>query len=164
MEQYIVFLWIKSLLKSLNSGIAVSYNDMDFNASNVCGVYIKGADVTRYRELATSKYMNLTCRAEIVIQGGLTSDSLFNCLDLLDKFRSTAVLACNTLIYVPEVIYVNGGLSLASGAEEDGSAVYLFISKASLLSDINFLGKNTQGKPMYSLNLKIDFKIKKGDS
>ena len=51
MEQYVLYLVLKEIAKQLDSNFNYSFNDMDSNADNVCGIYIKGQSLLSIEHL-----------------------------------------------------------------------------------------------------------------
>lgn len=164
MEQYILYLVLKGIIKGLNSKYKISFNDMDENGVDVIGVYIKGAEPSQYRELSTGRYYNYSARAQILIQCDNNSNSLFELLNLATKIRD-AMISTSNVIYnnIPDVKYIDGDYrKINKDTDAEGESVNLGLSSVSLLGETDFKGKTSQGKARYSLNFKIHYFINIG--
>lgn len=160
MEQYVLYLVLKEIAKQLDSNFKYSFNDMDSNADNVCGIYIKGAEPSQYRALSGGEYYNIINRVQFLIQGGLDNNSLMNSLRLGSNLKDTLIRASNRYIIAPSKI----------GKDEDGQIVIatdgqtlesltVVLTKVDLLSDLVNIGKSEQGRPRYSINFRINYEL-----
>lgn len=148
MEQYALYLVIKDLCKSLTDKFVFSFNDMDFNKENVAGIYIRGSTPSSYRSLMSGSYYNKSCRMQILLQGGLSGNSIIEMLKLSSNIREALVVLSNKRFDIPDnsfAGYIKGGSIL--------------ITLIKLLGDVSFVGKSEQGLPRYSLNFKIDYTL-----
>lgn len=160
MEQYVLYLVLKELVKEFNSQFKYSFNDMDSNADNVAGIYIKGAEPSQYRTLSDGQYYNIINRVQFLIQGGLDNDSLMNCLRLGSNLKDALISASNRYIIAPSKIGCNEDGQIV--ITEDGQtlqSITVVLTKVDLLSDLVSLGKSEQGKPRYSINFKINYEL-----
>lgn len=150
MEQYILFVVLKDIIKDLSDNkYAMTFNDMDFNKPNSIGVYIKGGEVSQYRELSTGNYYNYINRVQLVLQGDRTNESLVSLLKLATRIRSYMVLLSNASLDVPE----------NKNIEEQGQKIQFGLVK--LLGEVNFNNKTSQGLPVYSINFKFQYTIRR---
>ena len=160
MEQYVLYLVLKEIAKELDSGFGYSFNDMDSNADNVSGIYIKGAEPSQYRTIGSGEYFNIVNRVQFLIQGGLDNDSLMRCLNLGSKLKDTLIRTSNRYIIAPSKIGkdVNGQIVIAKEGQTLESLTVV-LTKVDLLSDLVSLGKSEQGRPRYSINFKINYEL-----
>lgn len=160
MEQFVLYFILKRIVDMLGYDIKCSFNDMDLNAGNVCGIYIKGSGPSQYREISSGVYLNNIARVEFVIQGALSNDSLFSILNLSDKIKRTLIRASNCSYIAPDQVKMSDGVIIYSPAGiDDGQDIEVILCKVDLLGDINFLGKSEQGLPIYSINFNIEYAI-----
>lgn len=161
MHQFGLYLFIKTLLQALNPALAISYNDMDSNGNNCCGVYIKG-DAPEVRHLADLSYSNSVARVQLLQVCALDNNSLMTAQEVLSEFQSIMCFYANDTIKLDiskigidpttnKVVYADGTTTL--------SPAYLTIVRADVLSDVLYIGKTEQGKPQLSLNLKIFYTV-----
>ena len=160
MKQYVLYLVLKEIAKELDSGFGYSFNDMDSNADNVSGIYIKGAEPSQYRTIGSGEYFNIVNRVQFLIQGGLDNDSLMRCLNLGSKLKDTLIRTSNRYIIAPSKIGkdVNGQIVIATEGQTLESLTVV-LTKVDLLSDLVSLGKSEQGRPRYSINFKINYEL-----
>lgn len=160
MEQYVLYLVLKEIAKELDSGFGYSFNDMDSNADNVAGIYIKGAEPSQYRTIGSGEYFNIVNRVQFLIQGGLDNDSLMRCLKLGSKLKDNLIRASNRYIIAPSKIGKdeNGQIVIATEGQTLESLTVV-LTKVDLLSDLVSLGKSEQGRPRYSINFKINYEL-----
>lgn len=156
MEQYILYLYLKSVLKSINDVFKCSFNDMDMNKGNVCGIYIKGGEPSEYRDLASGNYINNTARIQFLLQGSDSTQSLFDVLDAVSKLKKALVISSNTVYNLSESDIENLNSKLSSTKYE---GVKLFINLTRLLGEVDFKGKTSQSLPRYSLNLHTYYSV-----
>lgn len=161
MEQYALYLVIKKLIKDAGFSGSITYNDYDSNKDNVVGVIIKGGSSPKYRELGHGKYYGFTSRVQILMQSGLSKNSLINALELSSKVREVLTSDVLNNIYQPTGIHeVQGKLKLIEkNSTEEGNIVNLGISSTHMIGDIDFKGKTGQTRSVYSLNMLINYFI-----
>lgn len=148
MEQYALYILLKNIIKEINSNYSISFNDMDFNKENSIGIYIKGGEVSNYRDLSDGRYYNYIARVQFMLQGGKTLDSLERVLYTGSNLRDRLITMSNTshnILADNKIIHDNLKLSLGL---------------VKLLGDVNFDSKTSQGLPKYSINFKINYYIK----
>lgn len=149
MEQYVLYVLIKNIIKDLTDNkYSVSFNDMDFNKPESIGIYIKGGEVPKYRNLSTGNYFNFIHRVQIVLQGNNTNEGLFGVLDAATKIRNYMVVQNNTLHTVND----------PKLGEDD---IDIQIGLVKLLGETNFNNKTSQGLPVYSINFKIQYYVRR---
>ena len=129
-----------------------TFNDMDVKATNNIGVYIKGSQVSNYRDLSSGKY--LSRMADIVLNYNCynTKEGIFDGISKLEAIRDKLETVNNKRVY-----FSNGQLS-----DKDNYDSFLSISQIDLMSDILYLGKNSFNIPGYSIRFKITY-IKGGN-
>lgn len=162
MEQYALYLALKQMLKDLNGEFKYSFNDMDINGENIVGVFVRGGESPRRRELKTGKYYNLSARVQFLVQGKNDKVSLMNVTKLSSDIRNTLSTTFNRYIRVlSQVRMVNGELVYTESGEEiaEEEQAQVLVISTSLLGEVDFKGKTAQGKPMYSLNFKILYTV-----
>ncbi len=160
MEQYVLYLILKEMVKNLDPSFKYTFNDMDSNSDDSVGIYIKGAEPSEYRSLKDGKYFNSVNRVQFLVQGGLDNSSLLKSLKLCSKIKGTLISINNKYIQAPpKVGYNNDGEIVILGDEQDLEPINVVITKVDLLSDILYLGKSKQGRPRYSINFKITYEI-----
>lgn len=163
MHQYGLFTWLKSQLLACNPTLTdagVNFNDMDSNGDNVCGVYIKG-DTPKVRRLSDMAYCNQVARVEIMQVCALDNNSLMTAQQALSDFADYVVTQAAVTYELDgskvgidptgKVVYAQGMDAL--------SPAYLDIVRVDALSSVLYIGKNTQGKPQVSLNLRIAYQV-----
>lgn len=164
MEQYALYLALKNIIMEMMEGFKCSFNDMDSNASNVVGIYVKGGEPSIYRELGTGVYINSVARVQFLVQGGQTNDSLMSVLELMDKLKKAMSKAFNRIEDVSsQLTIVDGVLMRKTPDSSDDFPVEVMILSTKLLGEADFLGKSGQGLPRYSLNIKFEYNIKGGN-
>lgn len=164
MEQYALYLALKLICQGINSTYRYTFNDMDFNKSNVCGIYIKGGEPSEYREIATGVYYNYSARVQFLIQGGLGNDSLMELLKLAGNIRNTLIQASNKVYNAAgQVKLVDGAVLYDKDGDIEGEDVYVRLSLVALMGETDFKGKSSQGLPIYSLNLRVYYSIEGGN-
>lgn len=160
MEQYVLYLILKELAKELDNNFKYSFNDMDSNADNVCGIYIKGAEPSQYRTLKEGVYCNTVNRVQFLIQGGLDNNSLMSSLSLGSKLKDALIRASNRYIIAPpEVGYDEEGNIVKAKTGEILNRITVVLTKVDMLSDLVNIGKSEQGRPRYSINFKIYYEL-----
>ena len=170
MEQYVLYLVLKEIAKQLDSNFNYSFSDMDSNADNVCGIYIKGAEPSEYRTLSDGEYYNIINRVQFLIQGGLDNDSLMNSLRLGSNIKDTLIRASNRYITAPSKIGKDGDgkivittdgneETVTDGDEETLESITVMLTKVDLLSGLVNIGKSEQGRPRYSINFRINYEL-----
>ena len=156
MEQYILYLVIKSLILSIDNSYTITFNDRNENGADTVAVYIRGGEVSMYRELSTGDYFNIGARVQILIQSDDTKSSLIKMLGLATKLKKGLVRTNNK-----EFQNIDGLTDLMSAPFDcQASNLILGISDVKLLGEVNFSGKNTQGKPKYDINFNFDYYIR----
>lgn len=160
MEQYALYLVIKKLINELGYNFKVSFNDFDTNADEVIGIYVRGGNTPEYRELSTGKYYNFSSRIQILIQSGLSKNSLLKCLDLSSKIREVLTSDSNNIIsQVDTLKCIDGKIIEDKNNTLVGETVDLGISKSKLIGDIGIKDKTPQNRSIYSINLLFDYFI-----
>ena len=148
MEQYALYVLLKNIIKDINNKYTVSFNDMDFNKENSVGIYIRGGEVSQYRDISTGRYYNYVSRVQFLLQGGKTVNSLYDVLSLASELRDRLIILNNT----------NHSIVADNKIIKDNLTIDLGLVK--LLGDVNFTEKTSQGLPKYSINFKINYIIK----
>lgn len=162
MEQFALYLVLKELCKEMDTSYKYSFNDMDSNADNVVGIYIKGAEPSEYRTVANGEYHNIINRVQFLIQGGICADSLMNSLRLGSNIKHTLIKTFNKYIIVPSKLGINTNGEIKVVGETEGEVLESFsivLTKVDMLSDLVNIGKSEQGRPRYSINFKIKYEI-----
>lgn len=160
MEQYVLYLVLKEIAKQLDSNFDYSFNDMDSNADNVCGIYIKGAEPSQYRTLSKGEYFNIVNRVQFLIQGGLDNNSLMNSLRLGSNLKDTLIRASNRYIIAPSKIGKDGDGQIVIATDgQTLESLTVVLTKVDLLSDLVNIGKSEQGRPRYSINFRINYEL-----
>lgn len=164
MEQYALYLALKSIIVGLGGNYKYSFNDMDLNGKNVAGIFIKGAEPSEYRAVASGKYYNYSSRVQILIQGDNNNSSLMDMLGHISKVRETLIVASNGIYNTtPQIKWIDGEIQYNSDGTLQGDDVYVRLNKVDLLGEVDFKGKTGQGLPKYSLNLKVYYSIQGGN-
>lgn len=160
MEQYVLYLVLKDMIKDFNSNFKYSFNDMDSNEDNVCGIYIKGAEPSEYRTLSDGEYYNIINRVQFLIQGGLDNDSLMNCMRLGSKIKETLIRASNRYIIAPSKIGKDGDGQIVIATDgQTLECLTVVLTKVDMMSDLVNIGKSEQGRPRYSINFRINYEL-----
>jgi hypothetical protein len=160
MEQYVLYLLFKDILKDdlLDLGFSISFNDIDIKKNKAVGCYVRGGQVSRYRELSSGSYINVNNRVSFRANCGLTKDELMDGLSLLNNIKYKVIKLNNKILTLDSlpVRIVNGEFVECEGLT---GSCKIVISNISLLSDILFLGKTEQGISRYTLNINVVYKI-----
>lgn len=162
MEQYALYLALKEMLLSISQDFKISFNDMDINKGNVCGIYIKAGEPSEYRTISQGHYMNHSARVQFMFQGDNSNDSLFDVLRVASKLKDSLIISSNTTKSTPKTIrWIDGELAVVNGDSEitDDEVVTVLMSLVTMLGEVDFKGKSEQGLPRYSLNFKIYYSI-----
>lgn len=168
MEQYILYLYMKQLVKSLDNDFSTSFNDMNFNKPYSVGIYIKGAEVSTYRDISDGSIYNFIHRVQFIIQGSNESDSLFKILELSSKLRSALIHTYNLIYNITTTEKLQKQETSESEEEnqeetetERQTDYEIIITKVGLLGEVDFKGKTSQNIPRYSLNIKTEYSVKR---
>lgn len=151
MEQYMLYLFIKNLLNDMCS-YKVTFNDIDMNAADRIGVYIKGGDPSEYRDIRTGRYYNISSRVQLLFQGSMSNEGLFTIMEVASRFRDKFTTMCNVLYPMTEDD-LNNLNSKLDGVQYESAE--LQISLVKLLGEVDFKGKTSQSLPRYSLNMAV---------
>ena len=161
MEQYALYLIMKDQVKAIDSNYKCSFNDMDSNAPNVIGIYIKSGGTPRKREISTGKYFNYTARVQFLIQGDNNKNSLMTTMQLASSLRNALICDSNLEFPVNEQIkWVDGKIVYDPEDMLGGNDISVLLTKVSLLGEVDFKGKTTQGLPKYSINFRVEYYCK----
>lgn len=162
MEQYALYLVMKQKLNSITSSFKCSFNDMDSNGDNVAGIYIKSGGTPRRRELSSGMYYNYSARVQFILQGSDNKESLMNVLSTASRLRNTLIRDSNLQVVVndEQIKWVDGRIVYDQDNSLEGTGIEVTLCKVSLLGEVDFIGKNMQGKPKYSINFRIEYFIK----
>ena len=160
MEQYVLYLILKEIAKQLDSNFNYSFNDMDSNADNVCGIYIKGAEPSQYRTISDGEYYNIINRVQFFIQGGLDNNSLMNCLKLGSNLKDTLIRSSNRYIVAPSKIGKDGDGKIVIATDgQTLDSLTVVLAKVDMLSDLVNIGKSEQGRPRSSINFRMNYEL-----
>lgn len=166
MEQYALYLALKNILLSLSDEFKYSFNDMDSNGKNVAGIYIKGAEPSKYRSISDGSYYNYVSRVQLLYQGDNNNNSLMNMLILVSKVRDALIRASNRIYTTsPQISYMGNSIVFRNKNEplrEEEEEVKVILTKVDLIGEVDFKGKTGQGLPKYSLNFKINYSLIEG--
>lgn len=170
MKQYVLYLILKEICKTLNSNFKYSFNDMDSNAADVVGIYIKGGETSNIRTLAKGEYFNSINRVQFFMQGDISKDSLMSLLQFGSDIKNSLITMSNSFTQAPKGLKSDGSYGI--GLDVNGNIVLedkfntteltplvLKISKVDMVGDLNSLGKSEQGRPRYSINFKITYEV-----
>lgn len=139
MEQYVLYLYLKNLILSLSDKFSITFNDMPLDKDMSVGIIIRGGEPSPYRDLASGQYAETISRVQFLLQGDLSSNSLFEILKLSSKLKDT--------------------LNSTFNKKQDVDGSTLVIMSCSMLGDVTSTGKTKQGRPVYSLNYKIKYNV-----
>lgn len=163
MEQYALYLVLKDIINSLGYNFSISFNDIDINGDEVIGILIKSGSNPKYRELKTGEYAGYSNRVQILVQSSYDKGSLFSTLNLTEKIRDVLTSDVNNNIYkLRSLRYIGNKLSEVKNNSTEGEEVSLGISSTHLVGDVDFKGKTSQTRSIYSLNLLINYYITLG--
>lgn len=164
MEQYVLYLILKNIIKDFDSNFKCTFNDMDFNKPYSCGIYVKGSDISKYRDIAKGNYYNYIARVQFILQGDTTGESLQSVLRLASKIRNSVPTYINNIYNLQQSINmdINNNIIINNDYtidNEDTSNISLMLLMVRLLGEVNFIGKTTQGLPRYTINFNISYNI-----
>lgn len=161
MEQYALYLVLKDQVKNLDSTYKCSFNDMDSNATGVVGIYVKSGGTPRRREISTGEYYNYSARVQFIIQGDNTKESLMSTMNLASSLRKALIRDSNLEFIVNEQLkWVDGNIVYDPTNKLGGNDISVLLIKVSLLGEVDFKGKTTQGLPKYSINFRVEYYCK----
>lgn len=159
MEQYVLYLVMKFIIREITDKFSISFNDMDEVKENSIGIFIRGGSISPYRVLATGGIMSLGARVQIIVHGDRSKNGLMNLLSLMSKIRDRVAVSPNSMFsHVDGVSIVDGSIE----SSEEGVPVDCFISRTSLLGEPTFIGYTKQDLPRYSFNFHVFYSIKEG--
>lgn len=160
MEQYALYLVLKDIINELGIEQSITFNDMDDNGHNCIGIYVKGDIPTSYRNISTGNYYNYSARVQVLMNGDLSNDGLMGLLSNASLIRDKLVTMNNTVHECSDkVTILDGSLVYNRLDDVNGIGVVVRLSTVSLLGEVRFEGKNSQGLPRYSINFKIYYSI-----
>ena len=162
MEQYALYIALKSIVQAIDSSFAYSFNDMDSNKGNVASITIKGGEASNYRTLAKGQYFNHNSRPQFLMQADLNEDSLQNMLSVNSKIIKTLMLASNTFIDVSSKLGITtaGDIVKVTTANQTSlRGLTVVILQVDISGDPVYVGKSEQGRPRYSINMRIKYGI-----
>lgn len=163
MEQYALYLYLKSIINNLGYKFKITFNDYDINGSNIVGILFKSGPSPKYRELNTGKYYGNTSRVQILVQSGTSKDSILKSLDLVSKLReilTTSIINNKYTITSSEVGQNSDQFSSQFNLDENNESDdlgYVLVTDVHLIGDVDFKGKTSQARSIYSLNLLINY-------
>lgn len=163
MEEYALYCYIRDYIKSITNKYSISHNDYDLNGNNIIGILTSGGLSPKYRNIANGRYAGHNSRVQLIIQSGLSTDELFDVLELVSKLRDFLTSSClckETL--VSDVVYVDGYLVKKTNDIKTYNTCYITINKTSMLGEAKFKGKTSQGKPIYVMNYNINYYFNQG--
>lgn len=161
MEQYALYLVMKQKLNEIDDTLKCSFNDMDSNAANVVGIYIRGGSTPKDRELATGEYFNYTARVQFLLQGDNSKNSLMKIMSTASSLRKALIRCSNLGFSVNEQLkWVDGNVVYDPEDKLGGNDISVLLTKVSLLGEVDFKGKTTQGLPKYSINFMVEYYCK----
>lgn len=160
MHQFGLYLFLKTLLQALNPALAVTFNDMDSNGDNHCGIYVKG-DAPEVRTLGDLSYSNSVARVQLLQVCALDNNSLMTAQSVLSAFLDQVCSIANEAfeLDISKIGIGPTGKVICADGVTTLSPAYLTIVQADALSDVLFIGKTEQGKPQLSLNLRIIYGV-----
>ena len=165
MHQYGLFTWLKEKLQTFNPALtAITFNDVDSNGDNVCGIYVKG-DSPQVRSLATMSYGNQVARVEFMQVCSLDNNSLMTAQQTLSDFADSIVQeAANTYELDTSKVGTDPATGKVVYAQPESvlSPAYLTLIRVDALSGVLYIGKTSQGKPQVSLNFRIIYSVEGG--
>lgn len=163
METAKLYCWFFSLLKSLdiNDIYTIKYNEMSFDVNgdepaddlaNQIGIYIKGGQVKDI-DLTSGLQHNVNKRVQILLRGSLEQESIIKSSTYMDSVKTELLKSFNKELVLTDYFTV-------AELEEFGLTSGYFnitIINCNILEDVNYLGKDEQSYPMYSLNCIITY-------
>ena len=160
MEQYVLYLLFKDILKDdlEDLGFSISFNDIDIKKNKTVGCYVRGGQVSRYRDLGSGAYINVNNRVSFRANCGLTKDELMDGLSLLNNIKYKVIKLNNKILTLDQLPVRIEDDEFVKCEGLTGSC-RIVISNVSLLSDILYLGKTEQGISRYTLNINVVYKI-----
>lgn len=158
MEQYILYLMFKDILKDYTSDFSFTFNDIDIKNLKSVGCFVRGSLVSNYRDLASGEYINIHNNVSFRVNAGLDKSAIMDGLTLCSHIKYKLTRLNNTKIDLHNLDYKLENREIVPCETHDGS-MSVFLSNCSLLSDILYLGKNTQGVSQYTINFKIKYHI-----
>lgn len=163
MEQYALYLILKDIINKLGYNFKISFNDYDINGDNIIGILFKSGNNPEYRELSTGKYYGYSNRIQLVIQSSYTKDSLITTLNLIKNIRDILTSdILNNIYKVDSLKYIANKIIEVDTNNSEGDDVYVGVTKTHLIGDVDFKGKTSQTRSIYSLNLNINYFLKIG--
>lgn len=161
-ELYVLFKALKLLVEDIN--YRTTFNDIDMLMPKSLGVYIKSGEVTDYRDVTSSEYINRCARVQMVVQSDKDLKSLISSFNVLSKIRDQFLKLNNESLLLDESykFYMLENEVYMLDDEDDNispQSLDVIIIKTDLLGDINSIGKNEQGMSIYDINFKMWYTI-----
>lgn len=158
MEQYILYLMFKHILGKYATGFSFSFNDIDILNNKAVGCFVRGSSISNYRDLKSGEYINIHNTVSFRVNAGLDKSAIMDGLKLCSNIKYKLTKLNNTKIDLHNLDYTIEDGEIVPCETHDGS-ISVFLSNCSLLSDILYLGKNTQGVSQYTINFKIKYHV-----
>lgn len=156
-EHYVLYKLFKHLVPS--EGFNIMYNDMKLLEPNEGGFYIKGNQVSEYRDLETGLRKEKIANVTINVSGEDTRSSNLKLSSWLDTIVYILSQEHNMIYYVVDGINADGEDDCTIYDTEQENSYYISIRQVDNLSDPIPLGKDKMNIPRYSLNLKIYYNV-----
>lgn len=115
----------------------ITWGDMDELSENSCGIYLRSGSSSFKRDLSNNVYVD-SCSLVLNIHSNKSSTGVLDGNDYACRARRALVNVVNQI-------------------NEKGT---IHILKIDPLGNVNHLGKNIQGIPVYSINFKILYNYK----
>lgn len=164
MEQFALYLALKNIILGLGLNYKISFNYMDINEKNVAGIFVKGAEPSIYRSVASGDYFNFVSRVQILLQGDDNHDSLMLLLHHISKIKTTLIRSCNCVYNTQKQLrMLNGAVVYDPDGALSGDDVFVRLVNVDLLGEVDFKGITSQWSPKYSINFKITYSIQGGN-
>ena len=162
MEQYALYQALKKFLSDLINNYSVTFNDMNELKDNSIGVYVSAPEVSNKRELATGKYDNIINRVQFLLMGDLTQGGLIRLLQTASGIRDRLIIQNNQPLPVPPIVQFNTStnkIEIVQSQSDTHSDISIMLTKVTATSDLVFLGKTSQGRPLYSMNFRMAYGV-----
>lgn len=162
MEQYALYQALKQFLSDLTQSYKVTFNDMNEKQDKSIAIYISAPEVSNKRELATGKYDNTINRVQFLMMGDLTQQGLISLLQSASDIRDRLITQSNNILPVPNTVQFNtqtNKIEIVQSQSDVYTDLFIILTKVTATSDLVYLGKTSQGRPLYSMNFRIAYGV-----
>lgn len=158
MEEDALYLVIKQLINSIDSGFKVRHNNLIMTEKNSVRVTITSGYDSGKRSLSDGHYYNRGSRVQVLVQSGDDLSSLHRAKYLVSKLIDTLSMASNKqYIIQSSLAWEDNELVYKEGVTD--SNVKVNILKSDKIGSVTFEGKTSERLQRYSINFNIQYSV-----